>query len=112
MRGIDPLAIVGLAIALPIGVGAGGLVLLLPSCVVFLTIAVFIRLVSRRHVDKALEDVRMATVRLRATAVRTNAVTLVRLQREFLACLPPPAAQERAGFRRQTVLQGLPFGTD
>jgi hypothetical protein len=65
LRGFDLLAIVGLAIALPVWFGAAGFVLLLPSGVVYVTIAVCIRLAwrwwLRCRVDKALEEIRAAT---------------------------------------------------
>jgi len=65
LRGFDLLAIVALAIALPIGLGWGGFVLLLPSGVVYLMFAVCSRLVwqwrLRRLVDKAIEQIRVSS---------------------------------------------------
>lgn len=65
LRGFDLLAIGGLAIALPICAGAAGFVFLLPVGVVYVTITVCMRLVwrwwLRRQVDKALEEIRVAT---------------------------------------------------
>jgi hypothetical protein len=53
-----------LAIALPIGLGAAGFAWLLPAAVVYMVIAVCIRLVGRwrlrRQVDKAREEIRVA----------------------------------------------------
>jgi hypothetical protein len=65
LRGFDLFAIVAMAIALPVGLGAAGFVLLLPSGVVYMTIAVCTRLVwrwrLRRQVDKAFAEIRVAT---------------------------------------------------
>jgi hypothetical protein len=70
LRGFDLLAIAGLAIALPVGLRAAGFVLLLPSAVVYLAFAVCTRLMSRWRlrwqVDKAIEQVQVATATNRA----------------------------------------------
>jgi hypothetical protein len=64
LRGVDLLAILAAAIALPIGVGTAGFVLLLPFGVVYLTVTVCTRFGWRwrlRHqVDKAIERIRLA----------------------------------------------------
>jgi len=68
LRGFDVFAIFGLTIALPIGLGAAAFVLLPPSGVVSLTLAVCTRLVCRcclrRRVDKAIEQIRAAAALL------------------------------------------------
>ena len=70
LRGFDLLAIAGLAIALPVGLRAPGFVLLLPSAVVYLVLAICGRLTLRwrlrRQVDKAIEQVQVATATNRA----------------------------------------------
>lgn len=61
LRGFDLFALVGAAIALPISLGVAGFVLLLPSGVVYLTLAVFTRVLWRWHlrgqVDKAIDQI-------------------------------------------------------
>lgn len=70
LRGFDLLAIAWLAVALPVGLGAVGFVLLLPSAVVYLALAICARFVSRWRlrwqVDKAIEQVQVATSTNRA----------------------------------------------
>src|SRR5262249_55930242 len=58
LRGFDLLAIVGLAIASPIGAGAAGVVLLLPAGVVYMTIAICIRLALRWRLRRNVDEVR------------------------------------------------------
>ena len=70
LRGFDVFAIAGLAIALFVGLRAAGFVLLLPSAVVYLALAICARLMLRwrlrRQVDKAIEQVQVATATNRA----------------------------------------------
>jgi hypothetical protein len=70
LRGFDVFAIAGLAVALPVGLRAAGFVLLLPSAVVYLALAVCARLMLRwrlrRQVDKAIEQVQVTTATNRA----------------------------------------------
>ena len=65
LRGFDLLAIAGVAIALPIGLGAAGFLLLLPAGVVYMTLAICTRLLLRWHlrrrVDKVLAQIQAAT---------------------------------------------------
>jgi hypothetical protein len=70
LGGFDVFAIGGLAIALPVVLRAAGFVLLLPSAVGYLALAICARLVwrwrLRRQVDKAIEQVQVATATNRA----------------------------------------------
>jgi hypothetical protein len=65
LRGFDLLAIFGLAVALPIGLGAGGVALLVPAGVGYLILAICSRLLwrqrLRRQVDRAIDQIHAAT---------------------------------------------------
>jgi len=65
LRAFDLFTIIGIAIALPIGLRAAGFVLLLPAGVFYLVSAICARIVwrwrLRRRVDKAIDEIRVAT---------------------------------------------------